>query len=194
MVDENSASWNRVKGWLRQADRLVTSPVIDSASATALLDFPCHLTPCIDGPLRLKAIERLPYLRVAATRLDGEVLSPTPLENVLELVSDQFDRMTDRRNVHPGDYSARGIRAYSRAGPALRITRFAPFEDDDGGRISEFATLSAERRRPFPAVLDHTEEGWLDDEPTRPARHSNRIGFLEFCRATRVPNHRRDHR
>ena len=72
-----------------------------------------------------------------------------------------------RRDVHRGDYDAGGIRAHPRAGSTLRIPGLAPFEHDDGGGIGEFAALAAERR-PFPAVLDHPEECWLDDEPAGP--------------------------
>jgi hypothetical protein len=95
---------------------------------------------------------------------------------VLELVCDEFDGSTDRRDVHHSDYDAGGIRAHPCAGPTLRIPRLAPFEHDDGGGVGEFATLAAERRRPFPAFLDHPEECWLDDEPTGPRWNANRCG------------------
>jgi hypothetical protein len=156
--------------------------------------FPRDLTTDIDGPLRFKAIERVPHPRAVPPRLGGEVLPPCPLENVLELVGDELDGMPDRWDVYPPDYDASGIRSHPRAGPTLRIAGLAPFEDDNRGRIGEFETLLAKRRRPLPAFFDDAEERWLDDEPARPRRNANRCRILLFREYRRVPNQRPDHR
>ena len=163
------ASWNQTR-----------CPGTRRLRPATLLDFPRDLTADIDGALRFKAIERLPHSRATPPRLAGEVLSPCPLENVLEFVGDELDGMPDRRDVYPRDHDASGIRSHPRAGSTLRIAGLAPFEDHNRGHIGEFETLLAERRRPFPAFFDDAEERWLDHEPARPGRNANRYRILLF--------------